>query len=139
MNCISWYGSKEFCKWVGGRLATEQEWYAEASAGGIREYPWGGTEASCKYIVMNEGGIGCGKGHSWPVCSKKAGNSVSGLCDMSGNVWEWTSTAKDTRRVICGGSYSYDIGSELRTSGRNKIDPDYMVDNLGFRCVRKSH
>ena len=32
---------------------------------------------------------GCGENKTWPVCSKKSGNTVHGLCDMGGNVWEW--------------------------------------------------
>lgn len=36
---------------------------------------------------MNEG---CGRKSTWPVWSKAAGHSAQGLCDLAGNVHEWT-------------------------------------------------
>ena len=58
---------------------------------------------------MNEGGSGCGKNRTWPVCSKRRGDSVSGLCDMGGNVWELTSSIYGSgheERVLRGGSWN---------------------------------
>ena len=141
MNCVSWYGAKQFCAWAGGRLPTEQEWESEASSGGRREYPWGGEKPSCSRCVMDDGGNGCGKNHTWPVCSKRRGDSVSGLCDMSGNVWEWTSSWYDSQkksRVLRGGSWHSDVPEVLRASNRGRRDPGPRFGNLGFRCVRSS-
>jgi len=144
MNCVRWHGAKEFCKWIGGRLPTEEEWYAEASNGGAWKWPWGDRpKVSCEYAVMDNGTDGCGADRTWPVCSKTKGNSVSGLCDMSGNVWEWTSsserTDRGTERVVRGGSWSYDYTVYLRASGRFTYGPAYRYSYFGFRCVRSSH
>ncbi len=106
MNCVNWNGADTFCRWAGGRLPTEHEWFAEASNNESRNYPWGSEEASCSRVVMDDGGNGCGKKRTWPVCSKRKGDSVSGICDMSGNVWEWTSSQNESKRVIRGGSWS---------------------------------
>ena len=99
---------------------------------------------SCKHAVWREAGRsdGCGKDRTWPVYSKKRGNSVSGLCDMSGNVWEWTSDLTDSEhdwRVVRGGSWSNGVPDRLRAShsyGQN--GPSLRARNYGVRCVRSS-
>jgi len=140
MNCVNWHGATQFCAWVGGRLPTEDEWYAEASNGGSRQYPWGDTEVTCDRAIWGDGKNtdGCGKDSTWPVCSKTTGNSFSGLCDMSGNVWEWTSTPEGSERVLRGGSWGNDGSTYLRASGRYGDDPGVRLYTVGVRCVRVS-
>ncbi len=90
VNCVDWQQSVDFCTWVGGRLPSESEWEYAASNGSSEDtYPWGEAAVSCKYTVMDEGGYGCGTDRTMSVCSKTAGNTTHGLCDMAGNVWEW--------------------------------------------------
>ena len=136
MNCVNWHGARAFCRWAGGRLPTEKEWYAEASNGKTREYPWGSAKATCARAVMDEGGDGCGKDRTWPVCSRPAGNSVSGLCDLSGNVWEWTSTAQGSARVVRGGGWFNNNQANLRSSARFDSPPPLRSRDFGFRCAR---
>ena len=144
MNCVDWYGADQFCKWAGGRLPTEDEWYAEASESGRRKYPWGDREVDCSLAIWGDGSNtdGCGKDRTWPVCSKTAGNSVSGLCDMSGNLWEWTSTWYDNsqkERVLRGGSWNSDDPEYLRASYRFGDNPGSWYLDYGFRCAVSSH
>jgi len=136
MNCVDWYGAKAFCIWAGGNLPTEAEWRAEASNGSSRGYPWGNVPATCNYVVMDEGGNGCGRDSTWPVCNKANGNSISGLCDMSGNVWEWIESVDANTHVILGGAWRSDLQKYLISSSRLKLTPDGRRDYLGFRCVR---
>ena len=147
INCVNWYGAKKFCEWANGRLPTREEWEAEASNEGTRKYPWGDEEATCDRCVMDDEGNGCGRGHTWPVCSKRRGDSVSGLCDISGNVDEWTSsqyhpnerqTADENSRVLCGGSWLYDNPIFLLPAISYFGDASYGYCGLGFRCVRPS-
>ena len=141
MNCVDWYGAEQFCEWAGGRLPTEQEWEAEASSGGSREFPWGSDKPICSRCVMDDGGDGCGKDRTWPVCSKRRGDSVSGLCDMAGNVWEWTSSWYDSKkkfRVLRGGSWSNVLIRRFRASFRFKNSPAFRYYYYGFRCVVSS-
>ena len=143
LNCVDWNQAKAFCEWAGGRLPTEDEWYAEASNGGKRKYAWGDEEASCDYAIWGGGSKtdGCGRGSTWPVCSKPRGNSISGLCDMSGNLWEWTSSwygDEHKYRVLRGGSWYFDYPDYLVPSYRFRNVPTNWYFNNGFRCGRSS-
>ncbi|MEE2901963.1 MAG: SUMF1/EgtB/PvdO family nonheme iron enzyme, partial [Myxococcota bacterium] len=137
MNYINRYAAEEYCAWVGGRLPTEDEWNAEASNNGTQIYPWGDMPApDCNYAVMRDPGTsaaGCGLGSTGPVCSKPLGVSVSGLCDMGGNVREWTSTSSFANGLLKdshwkGGAYSISWRLVRPASARN--------EEYGFRCVR---
>ncbi len=139
INCVDWNQAEAFCRWVGGRLPTAQEWEAEASDGGIRKYPWGNETPSCDYAIWSQGGKGCGKDSTWPVCSKPRGNSVSGLCDIAGNVWELTSSWKGSDRVVRGGPWSTDFTFFLAASNSGSTCvPRQRGDSIGFRCGRSS-
>ena len=162
INCVSWFQLNEFAKWVGGRLPTEAEWeYAARSRGQNVTYPWGEESPSCRYAVMDDGGDGCGKDRTWPVCSKRRGNTKQGLCDMAGGVWEWvqdeyessyngaptdgsarcnaSDCSKNTSnayRVLRGGSWSDVYARLLRVAIRSDIRPSGQFNFFGGRLVR---
>jgi len=153
VNCVDWEQAKKYASFVGGRLPTEAEWeYAARSGGKDRKYPWGDQDATCDRAVMSHGGNGCGKGGTWPVCSKPEGNTEQGLCDMAGNVWEWVSDkyhdsyngasndgssweGAGSRRVLRGGSWYYDAGV-VRAAYRDNGAPGARGESLGFRVAR---
>jgi len=150
MNCVDWFGADQFCKWAGGRLPNKDEWLAEASNGGKRKYPWGDEVPTCARCVMYDENTkspsgkvesGCGEYRTWPACSKSAGNSVSGLCDMSGNVWEWTTTLFSPQhdwRVVRGGDWMDYEQVYLLAEMLKRFLPDVRSSTIGFRCVRSS-
>lgn len=146
INCIDWHQADEVCRWAGGRLPTKDEWVREASAGGTRVYPWGDQPPTCAEAVMddwqNAGGFadrrGCGTQGTWPVCSKPAGRSLHGLCDMAGNVTEWTSTQELTQtppRFNMGGSYT-NSGTFLQARFELINPTAYRIHSLGARCLK---
>ncbi|HCE99105.1 MAG TPA: hypothetical protein DER10_11485 [Elusimicrobia bacterium] len=155
VNCVDWDQASKYAKFEGGRLPSEAEWeYAATSGGKNQKYPWGNDEPTCdKAVMYGNGGSGCGKNSTMPVCSKTAGNTAQGLCDMAGNVWQWVQdkyqdsykgTPADgsafegagSIRVLRGGSFSPDDARSLRADYRNSSDPGYRYDDVGFRLAR---
>jgi formylglycine-generating enzyme required for sulfatase activity len=58
-----------------------------------------------------------------------------GLCDMHGNVWQWTDAAVDSYRVLRGGSWKFD-GVYCRAADRHWELPTVRADFSGFRLAR---
>ena len=157
INCVDWNQAQDFASWVGGRLPSEAEWeYAARSGGRDWKYPWGDEEATCERAVMYDGrGDGCGRGSTWPVCSKPNGNTTQGLCDMAGNVWEWVQdwwhnsydgaptdgsaweTPTGSFRVDRGGSWFF-LARDVRAANRNNGSPGSRNVYVGFRLARDS-
>ena len=146
MNCVDWHQANDFCAWVGGRLPTKEEFIAEASNGGQRPYPWGDAPPTCDLAVMNDwkthAGFGdrkgCGTGDMFPVCSRPAGNSAHGLCDVGGNVTEWTTTqelSETPPRFNMGGSYT-NSGDALLAKFELINPTSFRIDSLGARCLK---
>jgi formylglycine-generating enzyme required for sulfatase activity len=160
VNCVDWNQARDFCAWAGGRLPTEAEWeYAARSRGPSSSYtyPWGTASATCSYAVMDDNfphNDGCGTGRTWSVCSKPAGNTVQGLCDMAGNVWEWVEddyhsdytyapadgsawvdSPRASDRVSRSGGFGYNAVF-MRAASRVYNYPSDSNYDLGFRCAR---
>jgi len=59
-----------------------------------------------------------------------------GIYDMSGNVWEFTSTLVDGKVICCGGSWTSEANwCEANLSFPD--DPDTRFNNTGLRLVIK--
>jgi len=156
--CVDWNDLRAYCQWAGGDLPTEAQWEYAArgpmlDADDYSAFPWGTNEIDCDHAVIYEDGNGCGTGGAWPFCSKTAGNSPFGQCDMAGNVWEWCldwygsgyyasspledpdGPASGSSRVLRGGSWDGRT-QDARAAGRSSYDPTYRRDRNGGRCAR---
>ena len=158
VNCLAWEHAEAFCAWAGGALPTEAQWeFAARSGGKAQPYPWGELPADCQRAVMpDDKGPGCGQDATAPACSRPRGNSAHGLCDLSGNVWEWvadcwhkgyrgapvdgsawTTACKDPgRRVVRGSSFLNGTVDNLRAASRDSSPAAERYHSIGFRCVR---
>lgn len=154
VTCVGWSEARTFCAAVGGRLPAEIEWeWAARSQGRAQAYVWGDEPAGCDRAVFHDAAPGCGRGEPWPVCSKGAGDSAQGICDLAGNVEEWledcwhetytdapmrgawASECFSSDRVLRGGSWLL-VEEHLRATARNHSTPAYPKSSVGFRCVR---
>ena len=160
---VSWYDANVFCHAYDARLPTEFEWERAALmgqtpdghvfragdpieiSGRYRLNAWQGT-----FPLLNTAADGYRT--TSPVGA--FGEAPSGLTDMAGNVWEWTSSwylpygadqhdAADSdragtgERVSRGGSFLCSPGfcEGYRASARNHTTADTSLENIGFRCV----
>jgi sulfatase modifying factor 1 len=136
INCIDWKQASSFCEAVGKRLPSEQEWEVAARGPEGRHYAWGndattdnGCYARFDFNLMD------GQG-TCPVGSHPKGNTSTGLSDMTGNVWEFTSTVENWRPVDRGGSWNNGDKLQIAATFRANNTQQRRSSNLGFRCAR---
>jgi serine/threonine protein kinase len=147
-NCVNWVDANSHCEARGARLPTEREWEYAARGPSALTYPWGNSYDPSR--VIGEDDSTYGDTGTAPVGSRPAGASWVGALDMSGNLWEWTSSrfaayeydqshessSNDTgSRVVRGGAF-IDSSFNLRSAIRSLGSPSSEYFNQGFRCAR---
>ena len=149
---ITWFEARGYCAWLSAqtgdsyRLPTEAEWEAAARGQTGREYAFGERydPAYCNTFETHIRG-------TTPVGVFPGGQTPEGVADMSGNVWEWTSSQyrpyrydaadgredpvdREGRRVLRGGSF-YSLANDARAACRLNYVPGGRNGDLGFRLV----
>lgn len=81
---VTWQEASDFCEMRGGRLASEPLWEYAARGPSAWAYPWGNE--------WNPDILAWGQDEPVAVDAYPEGASWVGAYNMSGNVWEWTST-----------------------------------------------
>lgn len=147
---VTWIGANEYCTWRDARLPSEAEWEYAARGPDNFLYPWGNE--------MVRGNIVIYKGKNPEVGSKPTGASWVGALDMSGSVFEWTSTIyqpypydpfdgreqsleKDSQspRVFRGSAWYHhwnQMWDNVSATARFESPPDFANWYFGFRCAR---
>ena len=149
---ICWYEARAYCAWLSAQsgmhygLPTEAQWEAAARGQVRKRYAWIGEfdPARCNVFETHVRG-------TTPPGVFRDGDTQEGLADMSGNVWEWTSSlyrlypydAQDGRedpevsnvpRVVRGGSW-FSLRGFARCASRLGALPDTRDYGYGFRLV----
>jgi formylglycine-generating enzyme required for sulfatase activity len=142
---VSRNDAEAYCAHYGLRLPTEEEWELAARGTEGRRYAWGndpprdgagrrgnfGTLACCAADDSD------GYEKVAPVGQFPEGASPYGLYDMTGNVWEWTSSpfpGRPDRVSLRGGGWGNSAYC-LRASYRHMNPPDIGLGMVGFRCA----
>lgn len=155
---VSWHDATAYCEWMAKktgkpvRLPTEVEWeYATLGSAVNRlklshnfpRYAGGDNPNPLAWFSQNS------NGEAHTAGTKSA--TPEGIFDLSGNVFEWTSSyylrytsqpgirvafpGVDNERVGRGGGWNSNPDKLTRTS-RNHSAPDYADDQLGFRVAQ---
>lgn len=163
---VSWPDALAYCRWLSATLPrsagvpapiqallregwrvtlpNEAEWEKAARGTDRRIYPWGDQPRRDRANYESKSTTPVGQ-FACPECAY-------GLADMSGNVWEWTSSpyqpypydASDDRAdlnvdalwVMRGGHYG-DPARLVRTTARGAADPGARRAFIGFRVALK--
>jgi len=132
VSYVSWYGATAFCDYYGWWLPTKWEWQAVADYDGSYIYACGPTInvtiANYKYSTHPDGTTIVGT----------FGPYGYGMCDMTGNVHEWSSGSvypTSESYAICGGGW-YSPEQGCTASPPTSRPPRYMLNDLGFRVCR---
>jgi gamma-glutamyl hercynylcysteine S-oxide synthase len=149
---VSYYEAEAFARWAGRRLPTEAEWERAATwdeRRGKSRYPWG------REFMGYEANLGHTRFSPAPAGSYAGGESPSGCVQLTGDVWEWTSSYfqaypgflsypypeysevyfGEEYRVLRGGSWATDP-LVARGTFRNWEHPSRRQLFAGFRCAR---
>jgi len=155
---VSWYEAISFCRWLAARLhiemgratiilpsETQWQWAAVGDTGW--GYPWGPNfdPLRCNSSANLES-----RGTSPITTYEGKGDSLFGVVDMIGNVWEWcrnpwddagsTELRRGGRCVVRGGSW-FDgvVGVLLHVTSRNYGYPGLGKSGCGFRIAKSYH
>jgi formylglycine-generating enzyme required for sulfatase activity len=153
---VDWFDAQTACERLGGRLPSEAEWEAATRAGTTTAWSFGDQEgATGRYAWYS------GNADNRPHAVALLGASPGGLYDVHGNVWEWTASCHDSggytfpsgvdttktdptlltsvrddcARALRGGAF-WDVPRYLRSAFRNRDEPTFRLEDIGFRCVR---
>jgi hypothetical protein len=150
---VSLFEAQAYCRWLAAmtgrplRLPTEAEWEVAARGRQGRRWPWPSDSDPDRWQINAD------PAHlrrTSPVGVFPASDSPEGLCDLSGNVLEWTESLYtdrlerealttieadfNARRAVRGGAWDYHT-VDCRAGCRNRDAPDFRNISLGFRAA----
>ena len=151
---VCYFEAEAYARWAGKRLPTEAEWEKAArfdpATGRSCRFPWGDGEPTDVHANLGQRHLEPADAGAYP-----AGASPSGVHQLIGDVWEWTSSDflpypgfevfpyAEYSQVFFGGDYKMLRGGSFGTDPvacrgtfRNWDHPIRRQIFAGFRCAR---
>jgi serine/threonine protein kinase len=131
---VTWDQAEAYCSHVKKRLPTEAEWEAAGRGPGASPqlYPWGNdpTAGGNTFNLPDQ--------NTYPVGGQPFNESLFGVSDMVGNIWEWVgdpyNSIPDGYRILRGGRFGIPV---LDLAYRLTVAPEdtFYIQYAGFRCA----
>lgn len=141
---VNWFEAEAYNNWLSKekgkpfRLPTEEEWERAARHTDAREFPWGDNFDRNRLNTNEFWSEEDVNVRSTTIVGQFAeGNSHAGASDMSGNVWEWTSSWYDAvkiRLIVRGGSWDF-YSKYAHCADHVRYTPDGFDNVIGFRLL----
>ena len=146
---VSWYEAAAYARWVGKRLPSDAEWTkagawpVESAPGRIaqRRYPWGES-----FDIRRANLWGSRRKGTVEVDEFVDGESVGGVHQLVGNVWEWSDSplvssielslhVPDTFKSVRGGAFDTYFENQATCHYQSGEHPLARRHNIGFRLA----
>ncbi|MGD9636179.1 MAG: formylglycine-generating enzyme family protein [Pirellulales bacterium] len=146
---VSWYEASAYARWVGKRLPTDAEWTkagawpVESAPGRIaqRRYPWGES-----FDIRRANLWGSHSKGPVEVDEYGDGESVGGIHQLVGNVWEWSASplaasaeptlhVPETFKSVRGGAFDTYFENHATCHYQSGEHPLARRHNIGFRLA----
>lgn len=135
---VSYSDAVRFCRWLGGRLPSEEEWERVARFTDGRDFPWGYTPSYWEEI-MQQKYCNIKSGKTTSVNEFPLGKSMEGVEDLIGNVWEWTSSQKELKgkkeMILKGSCFRPGHNNNFKATHYIEQEESTKKPEVGFRCV----
>jgi len=131
-NMVSWEAAGKLCEQAGKKLCSLEEWQAACKGNSNSHYPYGNSYNQTKCATDLKSAREPNRSGFAEHC-----RSWYGMYDLSGNLWEWTSTPaqREGLFLVAGGAWNTQNASSCNET-KFSFYPQNEYPFVGFRCCK---